>query len=467
MSKVRPPPVKTETNGNKHRAPMSSRAAWAVGSLYRRHPVVAAIAPVSIVAGLLCAYLELHIFSLTHAWTAWLLWPVIALVHSELLMSLISILLATGFCTTCLRRDVGRYADLERLPMPPKAGEIEVPTKPRGTCPTPQEGLRRAARWRPPQVVRWDILTVLGSRIFGYAASIPLPVFLRGPVYRTYAKITKAKLHEVERPLSSFPNLRSFFTRTLKPGLRPVCMTTALTSPVDGRVVICGVVSGDRVEQVKGVTYSMAQFLGEHHAEMLNASSHVRRQWEISEEAVAQRSGGRNKLFHLVIYLDPGDYHRMHAPCDFTIQRLRHFPGTLFPISPVLTRLLPNLFALNERVVLCGKWKHGAFSFTAVGAYNVGSIEMEFDKSVSTNRIRRDLRNPNIELLSYGGVGSHAYVRRYDEPPETPVQLIKGRQLGLFNLGSTVVLIFEAPSDFQFDVAPGERVRLGQSLGQC
>lgn len=166
---------------------------------------------------------------------------------------------------------------------------------------------------------------------------------------------------------------------------------------------------------------------------------------------------------------------------------MRHFPGTLFPISPVIARLIPNLFALNERVVLAGAWKFGFCSMTAVGAYNVGSIAMNFDASVQTNKLRRSWRNPNLEYLSFGGVGCFACARA-----RTPCLLLcphgsvvcwwcmcaddtvypagavcpaKGEEVGTFRLGSTIVLIFEAPAHYRFAVQPGEKVRLGQPLG--
>jgi phosphatidylserine decarboxylase len=161
------------------------------------------------------------------------------------------------------------------------------------------------------------------------------------------------------------------------------------------------------------------------------------------------------KLFHMVIYLAPGDYHRIHAPVAFNIRNLRHFPGTLFPISPLVARLIPNLFSLNERVVLSGSGPFGFFSMTAVGAYNVGSMSFNFDKSVITNRLRRDFRNPNLRMFTFGGCGCYAYNSTY---PGDGIRLAKGQELGRFNLGSTVVLIFEAPADFTFTVLPGDKV---------
>jgi phosphatidylserine decarboxylase len=294
---------------------------------------------------------------------------------------------------------------------------------------------------RPPQVVRWDIVGVTLSNWFGKVNSIPLPAFIREPFYRAYARQYGANLDEIKLPLHSFRNLQEFFSRELKPGARPVA-DTPLVSPVDARVIVLGPVEGERVEQVKGVTYPLPSFLGED----IWARVHQKR------------------LFHCVLYLAPGDYHRIHSGADCNVTQLRHFPGTLFPISPVVARLVPNLFALNERVVLAGAWEHGFFSSTAVGAYHVGSMAFNFDKNIRTNRLRRDFTNPNLALLSTKELGAYAYDFSYPEP----VEFKRGDEVGTFKLGSTIVLIFEVPEDvdFRFLVEAGDKVSMGQQLGK-
>ncbi len=45
------------------------------------------------------------------------------------------------------------------------------------------------------------------------------------------------------------------------------------------------------------------------------------------------------------------------------------------------------------------------------------------------------------------------------------MELKRGDPVGEFNLGSSIVLIFEAPEGFSFGVAPGDRVLFGSALG--
>lgn len=80
------------------------------------------------------------------------------------------------------------------------------------------------------------------------------------------------------------------------------------------------------LEQVKGVTYSLRGFLG---PQNWNGDSDIN---QISDSEYQQQLGLHpdNELFHCIIYLAPGDYHRFHSPTHWTVYRRRHFPGKYF-----------------------------------------------------------------------------------------------------------------------------------------
>lgn len=320
---------------------------------------------------------------------------------------------------------------------------------PTATTPKPSKGVQR--RWRiplripsirkPPQLVRWDLLGVFLSFLWGAVNSRTLPPFVRVWVYKAWSYVFKVNMDEIPVPLEEFNSLRDFFSRPLKAGVRPIT-PLGMCSPVDAKIVSCGEVTQDLVTEVKGISYSISGFLG--------------KDWDNI------RAGTNTKLYHCVLYLAPGDYHRIHSPEQWLISGRRHFPGTLFPIAPSVGRLIPNLLALNERVALIGtRPDHGFFSMTAVGAYNVGSMSFKFDPAIRTNALVRDWRNPNLRYFSMRGVGTYAYRLDYTQP----IKAEKGEELGLFNLGSTVVLIFES-ENFEFDLKTGDRVQMGQLLGR-
>lgn len=162
-----------------------------------------------------------------------------------------------------------------------------------------------------------------------------------------------------------------------------------------------------------------------------------------------------HSLFFAVVYLAPGDYHRFHSPAAWVVEKRRHFAGELFSVSPYIAKRLENLFILNERVSLLGRWKYGFFSMVPVGATNVGSIKINFDKDLRTN-----------ERGSLPPVGTYSEaVYSMASPILRGQPLERAREMGGFCLGSTVVLVFEAPSEFQFVVGAGEKVKVGQRLG--
>lgn len=340
-----------------------------------------------------------------------------------------------------------------------------------------------------------------------------------------------------EKDLTKYKNLSEFFYRELEENARIIDERSDLVCPSDGTVLSFGVIEDGNIEQVKGMTYSMNALLGDANTTKLAAPSlniefnhhHNHNEEEVQKrhETFAEINGidytiddiiggeGKNvshlkkiiykqegdrsdnsevndqqikqitkdlistkptndkELFYAVIYLAPGDYHRYHSPTNWVVTLRRHFIGELFSVAPYFQRTLSNLFVLNERVALLGYWKYGFFSMTPVGATNVGSIKVNFDKDLTTNT---KYESPHYKQFTKESlddspvkVKKHTcYEATYSNASKTlgghPVT--KGEEVGGFMLGSTVVLVFEAPKEFKFDISHNEKVKMGQSLGK-
>ncbi|ELK31543.1 Phosphatidylserine decarboxylase proenzyme [Myotis davidii] len=306
--------------------------------------------------------------------------------------------------------------------------------------------------WRPVSRVALykSVPTRLLSRAWGRLNQVELPHWLRRPVYSLYIWTFGVNMKEAAvEDLHHYRNLSEFFRRKLKPQARPVCGVHCVISPSDGKILNFGQVKNSEVEQVKGVTYSLESFLGPR-TSVEDLPFPPAASCNSFRSQLVTREG--NELYHCVIYLAPGDYHCFHSPTDWTVSHRRHFPGSLMSVNPGMARWIKELFCHNERVVLTGDWKHGFFSLTAVGATNVGSIRIYFDRDLHTN-------SPRYSKGSYNDFSFVTQANREGIP------MRKGEHLGEFNLGSTIVLIFEAPKDFDFKLKAGQKIRFGEALG--
>lgn len=222
----------------------------------------------------------------------------------------------------------------------------------------------------------------------------------------------------------AYEHFNAFFTRELKKGARPIVGgADQLACPVDGAVSQAGEIVDDRIFQAKGHDYSLQQLLGG------------------SAKRAAPFIGGS----FATIYLSPRDYHRIHMPIDGRLQEMVHVPGRLFSVSPATTRVIPGLFARNERVVSIFDTAAGPMAMVKVGAVNVGSIETVWAGEVTPP------------------AGRVVRARRYEG--DDAITLKKGEEMGRFNMGSTVILLFGPDAvDWAGDIQPGRAVRLGQAL---
>jgi phosphatidylserine decarboxylase len=220
-----------------------------------------------------------------------------------------------------------------------------------------------------------------------------------------------------------YPSFNAFFTRALRGGVRKIAPgPDALVSPVDGTLSQFGNVDAGRLLQAKGIEYTAAALLG-------------------GEAAAAPYGGGR----YACIYLAPFDYHRIHMPIDGRLLSTQYLPGRLFSVNAATARTIPGLFGINERVVCEFDTRHGALALVMVGALFVGSIETVYAGEINPPAGRR-----GAPRRISAGEGR---------------EFAKGEELGRFNMGSTVVLIWQrAAGEFVPGLPVGTRLRLGQLL---
>jgi len=259
------------------------------------------------------------------------------------------------------------------------------------------------------------------SRAAGGLANRPLPRKLRVPVLRGFSRIFGAIPEEAELPLSEYGSINAFFTRQLKPGLRPIA-AEAIVSPVDAAVGAYGPVADDVLVQAKGRNYSLAALLGD--AELAHAMD-----------------GGT----FATLYLAPKDYHRIHVPLDGDIVAATYIPGELWPVNVHAVMHVADLFAVNERIVVTIRARAGGTMVVVlVGATMVGTTRVAFD-DLHTNARRRELQR-----------------RTYDPP--IPVRA--GGPLGHFEFGSTVIVVCSRDAGALDPLEEGETVRMGRRMGR-
>lgn len=220
-----------------------------------------------------------------------------------------------------------------------------------------------------------------------------------------FAKTYGIRVEDAEKPVREYASLNDFFTRRLKPGLRPVAQGEGvLVSPVDSLITGIGPIHEGLMLQIKGQDYTVEELLNR------------------SPRTVSYKHG-----FFMVLYLSPTDYHRIHSPVAGRILEKEHIPGKVYPVNDFGLVHMKRVLSRNERLVTYVQHEFGELAVVKVGAMNVSSIQ-------------------------------------YVSP--LPDQLEPGGELAYFEFGSTVVLLFESGTfDPRADLKLGSKVKMGEALG--
>ncbi|MDD2894220.1 MAG: archaetidylserine decarboxylase [Halothiobacillaceae bacterium] len=246
------------------------------------------------------------------------------------------------------------------------------------------------------------------------------------PAIRAFVKHFQVDMDEAtETSPAAYATFNAFFTRALKPELRPLATGDEVVAcPVDGTISQLGRIQDGRIFQAKGHEFSLVELLG---------------------GDLSRADAFRNGQF-ATIYLSPKDYHRIHMPLAGTLTQMVHVPGRLFSVNPVTVERVPRLFARNERVATLFDTDAGALGLVLVGAMNVAAIETIWSGLVTP---------PHGHEIGVWNYGEHV-----------KVQLPRGAEMGRFNMGSTVILLLPEMMSFRPDLAAGVAVRMGEALAQ-
>lgn len=225
---------------------------------------------------------------------------------------------------------------------------------------------------------------------------------------------------KIENP-KDFKTFNEFFTRELKDGVRPIYGNeNNICMPVDGTMAEFGPINDDTLIAAKGQEYSLQTLLGGQES-----------------DATPFKNGS-----FACIYLSPSNYHRIHMPITGKLTKMVFIPGKYYSVNPTYVKHIPNLFAANERAVCFFETAVGPMAMTLVGATIVASIATIWHGEVAPNKLKKttewDYNDQNIVIE-------------------------KGKEMGSFYLGSTVILCFGKDAiKLAESYKTGDAVKLGE-----
>lgn len=222
-----------------------------------------------------------------------------------------------------------------------------------------------------------------------------------------------------------YPTYNDFFTRHLKPECRPIDNNNdAIVSPADGNMAQIGMIKQDQILQAKGHNYSVQSLLG---GDLNLATQFI------------------NGSF-ATIYLAPKDYHRVHMPLTGRLKKMIYVPGKLFSVNAHAAENIPDLFARNERVIAIFETIAGPMALILVGAMIVGSIETKWFGTVTP---------PHSKTI-----------KTWEYNSDSNIELSKGDEMGLFKLGSTVIVLFASQTMlWDQNIGINSDLKMGSKIG--
>lgn len=257
----------------------------------------------------------------------------------------------------------------------------------------------------------------------GFCANLKIKK-IKNRLIRNFIKKYEVNMQEAQREsIEEYTCFNDFFTRHLKEGCRPIA-NNSIVSPVDGYLSEFGKISAGKMLQAKGKYYTAKDLLA------------------VSPEIASRFNDG----YFATLYLSPRDYHRIHMPITGTLKQMTYVPGKLFSVQPATVKMIPKIFARNERVVVLFETAVGSMAMVLVGAVIVGSIGTAWHGDLKRSR--------KLKTFTY-------------TKQDTPEQILeKAAEMGYFKLGSTVILLFSGDKEIKWckNLQPQQSIKFGDAL---
>ena len=259
-----------------------------------------------------------------------------------------------------------------------------------------------------PDLIK-NLLSDILQRLILRISLVKLKVF-KNLLIRLFIKKYKIDLSDYPRKsIQDYKDFNDFFTREIIHKRRPISGyldDSVIISPVDGKIVEFGKIEEGELIQIKEMGYDLLDLLD-------------------GDKKLTETY--KNGSF-ISIYLAPYNYHRVHAPIDGSLEQSKMIPGEMNRVDINALSNIKNLYIKNQRLITEFKGSEFGCIMIMVAARNVASMT------------------------------TRTHLKRFH----------KGEDVGTFNLGSTVVVLF--PNDVEIkwgqDASIGNNVKMGEKIAQ-
>ena len=266
-------------------------------------------------------------------------------------------------------------------------------------------------------LIQYSLPKHLLSRLIGYFAKCKKPWF-KNMLIKWFIKRYNVELDDIEK--ADYASFNEFFTRSLKPEARPIVQDEkVIACPIDGYISQIGVIEKNQIIQAKNYKYNLKNLIG-------------------NDENLFV--GGN----FATLYLSPKDYHRVHMPLAGKLMKMIYIPGKLFSVNPLTVQEIPNLYTKNERVIAIFDTEIGKMAMVLVGAMLVASIATVWAEEITP------AKQKTMQTWNYA---------------EQNIVLKCGAEMGRFQFGSTVILLFPKNKLHWDKFSAGDSIKMGQRLG--